>query len=225
MDGIHDLGGKHGHGKVEIEGNEPTFHGRWEAAVFAMNRLGRTVGAWNNTDMFRHAVERIDPVAYLSHGYYGRWLGGIETLLVEAGVISQREISDRALTMGAQPDDRVAARPAQPTALAARAGAANDRPDASPPRYQIGDAVLTSTRVKNGHTRLPAYARGKSGVIHSLHNTWVYPDTSAHGLGEQPQHVYTVCFSGTKLWGGGDPRLFVYLDLFEDYLQPESVNE
>jgi len=88
MDGIHDLGGKHGHGKVEREEDEPAFHERWEASVFAMSGAAAASGAFNNADRFRHSIERIDPVAYLSHGYYGRWLGGIETLLVESGLLT-----------------------------------------------------------------------------------------------------------------------------------------
>ena len=82
MDGIHDLGGKQGYGEVDKSGSDEVFHGRWEAAVFAMAGAGSAAGAWFNVDKFRHAVERIDPKAYLDHGYYGRWLGGIETLLV-----------------------------------------------------------------------------------------------------------------------------------------------
>lgn len=56
--------------------------------MFVISAVGPAAGAWNNTDRFRHGVERIDPVSYLADGYYGRWLGGIETLLVEAGALS-----------------------------------------------------------------------------------------------------------------------------------------
>ena len=101
MDGIHDFGGKQGFGRVLREDDEPVFHGRWEAKVFALVGAARSAGAFMNSDQFRHAVERIDPVAYLSHGYYGRWLGGLENLLVEAGVLSTDEIAARALELGA----------------------------------------------------------------------------------------------------------------------------
>ena len=30
MDGVHDMGGMDGFGKVEPEPNEPVFHHRWE---------------------------------------------------------------------------------------------------------------------------------------------------------------------------------------------------
>ena len=106
--GVHDLGGRQGFGAVRRDGEEKNFHRRWEASVFAMASVGQVTSAWNNVDRFRHAVERIDPDAYLKHGYYGRWLGGIETLLVEAGVISQEELNQRCLELGAPQENSVA---------------------------------------------------------------------------------------------------------------------
>ena len=76
MDGIHDLGGKPGFGAVDKAGADETFHEKWEASVFALLEVGPMTGAWLNADRFRHAIERIEPEAYLAHGYYGRWLGG-----------------------------------------------------------------------------------------------------------------------------------------------------
>ncbi len=35
MDGIHDMGGMHGFGKVEPEPNEPVFHADWEGHCLA----------------------------------------------------------------------------------------------------------------------------------------------------------------------------------------------
>ena len=32
MDGVHDMGGMDGFGKVEVEKNEPVFHASWEGA-------------------------------------------------------------------------------------------------------------------------------------------------------------------------------------------------
>ena len=39
MDGVHDMGGMDGFGKVEPEPNEPVFHHRWEGRVLAMSDL------------------------------------------------------------------------------------------------------------------------------------------------------------------------------------------
>jgi nitrile hydratase len=226
MDGIHDLGGKHGFGNVTIEANEPVFHYRWEASVFAMAGAGSLAGGWNYTDQFRHAIERIDPVAYLTHSYYGRWLGAIETLLVEAGIVHQEEINARAVSMGASTDDLVAARPSlNPDPLGARPDIeGTPRQIERPAKFKVDDRIITASEIKAGHTRLPAYARGKIGRVIHCHNAWVYPDTAAHGQGEQPQHLYTIEFSGTELWGpNGDDALKVHLDLFEPYLSPHPV--
>ena len=100
MDGIHDLGGKQGFGAVVRETDEPVFHARWESRVFGLIRVGGG-GASRNIDHFRHAIERIDPVAYLTHGYYGRWLGGLETMIVEAGILERAAITRRAIELGA----------------------------------------------------------------------------------------------------------------------------
>jgi len=54
----------------------------------------------------------------------------------------------------------------------------------------------------------------------------VFPDTNAHGLGEQPTHLYTVTFTGAELWGdGAEPGTAVSLDLFEPYLSSEYSSE
>ena len=46
MDGIHDMGGMDGFGKVEPEPNEPAFHAPWEGRVLAMQRALGYAGAW-----------------------------------------------------------------------------------------------------------------------------------------------------------------------------------
>lgn len=222
MDGIHDMGGKQGFGPVLPEVDEPVFHERWEARVFAIMLGARRAGILKNGDQFRYAIERIDPVAYLTHGYYGRWLGGLETLLVEAGVVSQASLGERVAERGGDPGAGVAARPAaQPDVIAYGSQEVHSRrPLSAAPRFRVGEPVRASSTPKVGHTRLPAYARGRTGWIHSWHDGWVFPDSNAHGLGENPQHLYTVAFAGETLWGpDGEPGLTVYLDLFESYLE------
>lgn len=221
MDGIHDLGGRQGFGAVDPEIDEPVFHGRWEALVFTLTRTARAAGALQNTDQFRFAVERIDPIAYLTQGYYGRWLGGLESLLIEAGVLSTDAITSRLVALGGDPADRIAARPdpaRKPFAAPAESGAR--RPLTNPPRFEVGETVRTTSIPFAGHTRLPAYARGRLGRVVAWHDGWVYPDSNAEGRGEQPQHLYTVAFNGTELWGSsGDAGVLLHLDLFEPYLE------
>lgn len=221
MEGIHDLGGVEGFGPVEPEEDEPTFHERWEARVFVIIRaLGR---AWArvNIDQFRHAIERIDPAAYLTHTYYGRWLGGIENMLVEAGVVTQDEINAR---VEAQRGELglIAARPnPKPDTIPQAELEGARRPLDTEPRFAVGERVVTRNHAVPGHTRLPRYARAKVGTVVLYHDGWVYPDTNAHGRGENPQHLYTVAFDGEILWGDGcEPGVSVRVDLFEPYLVP-----
>jgi nitrile hydratase len=52
------------------------------------------------------------------------------------------------------------------------------------------------------------------------HGVHVFPDTNAHGLGEQPRHLYGVRFEARELWGGtAAAREAVHLDLWESYLE------
>ena len=219
MDGIHDLGGKHGYGQVDREVDEPTFHAPWEAKVFSLMLASGPAGAWFCSDRFRHLVERVDPVSYLSDGYYGRWLGGIETGLVEAGVLSQEAIQSRYIELGGLKSDRVAASPVgNPEPLGDFPQEFHSQREVPQARYSVGDSVITDTQVKHGHTRLPAYARGKKGKIVACHGGWVYPDSNAHGKGEDPQNLYTLEFQGEELWGENSEPMSLCLDLFEPYL-------
>jgi nitrile hydratase len=71
------------------------------------------------------------------------------------------------------------------------------------------------------HTRLPRYARGKSGTIERDHGVFVFSDTSVYSRGEKPQHLYSVQFLARELWGDqAAPQDSVYLDMFDDYLEP-----
>ena len=58
MNGVHDMGGMHGFGKVEPEPDEPPFHAEWEGRVLALQRAIRFTRAWN-IDMSRDAQERL----------------------------------------------------------------------------------------------------------------------------------------------------------------------
>ncbi len=72
-----------------------------------------------------------------------------------------------------------------------------------------------------GHTRLPLYLRGHVGEITELHGTHVFPDSNAHGAGENPQPLYTVRFSAREVWGTArHPGDTVSADLWEPYLEP-----
>ena len=42
-----------------------------------------------------------------------------------------------------------------------------------------------------------------TGVIEAVRDGFVFPDTNAHGKGENPQWVYTVVFDGARDLGRG----------------------
>jgi len=73
MNGVHDMGGMDGFGKVEVEPNEPMFHTAWEARVLAMVRAMGAAGAFN-IDTSRFYREALPPHVYLSSSYYKKWL-------------------------------------------------------------------------------------------------------------------------------------------------------
>jgi nitrile hydratase subunit beta len=188
MNGVHDMGGQHGHGPVVVEAAEPVFHQPWEGRVYALMVLARGCGVFNLDEM-RRAIEELPPARYLGSSYYERWLAALEALLQEEG--------------------------------ASAPGTPPEPPAASPPpRYRAGDHVRTRNVQPRHHTRLPRYARGKSGVVELVHGPYVLPDGSAHDLPPFWQPVYTVRFTAPELWGeDGNPRDEVTLDLWEEYLE------
>jgi len=84
--------------------------------------------------------------------------------------------------------------------------------------HRRGDLVRTSTVDPDHHTRLPAYARGKTGVVIGTDGVHPLADLRARGI-EQPQQVYLVRFTAQELFGQGDHS--VTLSLWEEYLSDE----
>jgi nitrile hydratase beta subunit len=218
MNGVHDMGGMTCFGPIVREGQEPVFHAPWERRVFAMTMLA--MGQVDTLDAFRHAIERMDPVHYLSSSYYEHWLAALETLAVEKGILTKEELA----TGTTQTPSGGAATPLLPEAVSAvvQRGVSTQRQTGrTTPRFKPGDRIVARNFNPSGHTRLPRYVRGKQGVIDRVHGAFVYPDTNAHGGGEQPQPVYCVRFDARELWGPtAVGRDSLYIDLWEDYLEP-----
>lgn len=218
MNGAQDLGGQMGFGPVNPERDEPVFHGDWEKRVLALTLAAGAMGHWS-IDESRHARETLHPVDYLSSSYYEIWIKGLERLLLRHGFVTEEEVkAGQAITGAPKPKRVLAAADVLPTL--ARGGPTN-RDKAGAPRFKVGDRVRTIVINPAGHTRLPRYARGKVGTIEMLHGAHVFPDTSAHGQGEQPDWLYTVSFAAPELWGrDADPTSTVSVDAWEAYLEP-----
>lgn len=223
MNGIHDLGGAQGYGPVEREENEPPFHAGWEPAMVAIMRAGLSQGLYT-IDEFRHGIERMDPAEYLATSYYEHWLDGVTRVLVEKGIVEPAELEARTAFFRERPRAGAGEAVAKPPPVVQRQRPAEHpwrRETDAAPRFAPGDAVITRVIHPQGHTRLPRYARGKRGIVAQVHGVCVFPDTNAHGLGEEPQPVYSVRFDAQELWGASaESNDAVHIDLWESYLLP-----
>ncbi len=217
MNGVHAMGGMHGMGPLEPEPDEPVFHEPWESRVFA---LVQRVGPWGrgrNWGGFRFALESIPAADYLRMSYYERWF---EALLVDRLVGSALVTAAELESGHADPDLP------GPTLLppSTRGSAESAQLDVEvAPRFRPEQRVRARNMHPHGHTRLPRYARGKSGTVVRVHGVFNLQDTdlNGHGFGDRPQHVYTVRFTARELWGDRvTERDAVYVDLWEDYLEP-----
>ena len=215
MNGVHDMGGMEGFGPIAPEANEPVFHERWEGRALALTLAAGAWGRWT-LDQSRHARERIPGADYLRMSYYEKWIAGLVALLVESGLVRRKEIEDAHAAPGAAKSSPRLTADRVKSALAS--GGPTQRAIPAAPRFAIGQAVGARNMNPSGHTRLPRYVRGKRGTITRHHGAHVFPDTNAHGLGEQPQHLYQVRFEARELWGDAQ-RNAVYLDLWESYLE------
>ena len=217
MDGIHDMGGMHGFGKVEPEPNEPVFHAPWEGRTLALNRAMGYTGIWT-IDQTRYGIEKLPPDVYLTSSYYRKWEIRLENLIVELGLAGADEIkAGHALRPGKQLKRKLTAADV-PNTLSR---GSFSRPAKTPARFKAGDRVRTKNIHPETHTRLPRYAREKVGVVEAIRGCHVFPDTAALGKGDDPQWLYTVLFDGRELWGEtSDPSLKVSIEAFEPYLEP-----
>jgi nitrile hydratase beta subunit len=217
MNGIHDMGGMHGLGAIQVEKNEPVFHARWEGRVIAMRRATAATG--KITLGLREAIESIPAADYLRMSYYERWFTALSEQLVASGLVTAAEVASGRPAKGSV-KAAPALTPADAAALSFRVAAAMLKVNVAP-RFQVGQQVRARNINPVGHTRLPRYARGRAGVIEQDRGVQAFPDTHLTAPAQSAQHVYSVRFSARELWGEqASPRDAVYLDLWDDYLEP-----
>ena len=216
MNGIHDMGGMHGMGPIEPEKNEPVFHAAWEGRAFALSMA--VDGDWPyGAD--RYQIELIPPEEYLRQSYYEKWVTSLVELMVKAGMVTPAEIASGKAIEPRTKASHVLTAAEVPSVVAAGDPASRKVP--ATPHFRAGQHVRARNMNPVGHTRLPRYTRGKIGTIERDYGVFEFPDTSAKGLGEKPQHVYSVRFAARELWGEQARRYdSVYVDLWDDYLEP-----
>ena len=217
MKGGHDLGGQLEMGPInpEPEAQEPVFHADWERRVFALTLATGMLGKWN-IDESRHARERQDPLTYVQNSYYENWLEGLETLLLEKGLVDTEELV-LATNISSQTKESLSVpNPILATKILA-SGVPSTMEANSEPLYCIDDSVLVKASETAGHTRVPKYAQGATGAVVAQLGCHNFPDSNAQGIHEG-KFLYRVSFSGVDLWSHSSTQTEVLIDLWEPYL-------
>jgi len=235
MSRIHDMGGRFGDGPIPDKDDAVVFHSTWEARALATTLAAGALGAWN-IDAGRHARETLRPRDYACFSYYEKWIAALADLLVARGVLEAEDLERAARIARGQAEahapailDHAAIR--GPDVLASQFKVVPyRRPGGPAPLFEPGQRVRTKTynpnhRKPGGHTRLPAYAMGRTGTVLCCHGAHVLPDSNAHFMGESPMPLYAVEFGASALWEGDaeDQGDMMVLDLWQDYL--ERVDE
>lgn len=203
MDGIHDLGGMEGFGPPDVEADEPVFHFEWERRALGMTFCSFVLGI-SNGGQFRHSIERMDPVHYLTSRYYEHWLTGVATRLVETGRVNLDELEARA------GGDFPLSRPVADSGI-----------EVLPPTpdLAVGDEVRVRHVTTRGHTRCPRYVRGRRGVVTRIDAASSLPDMEAHVEERRAEPICCVRFTAAELWGTGAEEAVVHVDLWSSYLE------
>ena len=195
MDGVHDMGGMHGFGKVPIEHDEPLYHEPWEGRAAA---LARSLMRNTTVDHFRYTIEQMPPHQYLASRYYERWLWAAERMAAEQGLL----------------DGTAPGPDASPTAAEAPA-------ETTSPRFAPGQRVRIANPVIAGHTRVPRYVRRQVGTVVRRSCTWPHPtESAATGRHGPPEHVYAVAVAASDVFGPDADHTLV-VDVWERDLEEQ----
>lgn len=223
MNGVHDMGGMHGFGPIDIEADEPVFHEKWEGRVYGMVTSIReeldVYGPYGS----RHYIENIPPARYLASSYYEKWMLALESALVSKGLLTAEEIDARTREFGEDPSAEVATRNDPELAKRVRERIYKPQPleqqaDSSP-LFAVGDEVAVRNIHPVGHTRLPRYVRGKRGVIAGIYGAQGFQDEPTVA-DSSPQHVYSVVFEADELWGeNAELNQSLYIDMWECWME------
>jgi len=66
---------------------------------------------------------------------------------------------------------------------------------------------------------MPAYIRGRTGVVVGVSPAYPFPDAHAHGVAADDEATYDVRFRADELWPGAAEPALVHVGVFESYLE------
>lgn len=217
MNGIHDMGGMDGFGKVEAPASEPPFHEAWEGRVLALNRVMQATGEWN-IDVGRYWIEVLPPEVYLASSYYRKWFLRLENLCLAKGLVSRDELAAGRSAGPGRPLQGAVVTGAEAAKTLVRGNF--DCPAVAPARFKLGERVRARNIHPKSHTRLPRFVRGHVGVIERIVGSHIFPDARVADGVNRPEWLYTVTFDNRELWGAdADPTVRVSVEAFEAYLE------
>lgn len=92
----------------------------------------------------------------------------------------------------------------------------------STPRFVPGQRVRIADRTPPSHHRVPAYAKGRLGVVERVCGLHGQPEIFIRGDGRPPQRIYRVRIAQTDLWPTyeGAAKDTLDLEVFEHWLEP-----
>ena len=211
MNGIHDMGGMQGLGEIGYIESEPGFHEPWEVRLFALVQAMRSGG-------LRPYIERIPAADYLRMSYYERWYTALLTRIIESGVVTLAEVeSGRADPASVKATSALT--PAAAGEILFRT-ARTEQDIELTPQFHVGDRVRGRNIHPATHTRMPRYTRGKTGVVERDRGVFNLPDSEQGPAEPKPQHVYLIRYTAGELWGVEASTHTLYIDMWEDYLEP-----
>jgi nitrile hydratase len=217
MNGVHDMGGMQGFGPIRPEQYAAASDAPWQERILAIYLMLGRWGKWNS-DFARQTRESLPPVVYLGLDYNQRRYAQVVELLVGAGMVTRAEIESGMPTLGTPRLTPPLTAGQVPVWFAS--GTSRKRGLSIAPRFRVGQGVRSRDINPVTHTRLPRYARGRLGTIIRDYGVSVFPDSNAQGLGEKPQHLYSVQFEARELWGKqARARDKVCIDMWDDYLE------
>jgi nitrile hydratase len=212
------MGGMQDFGPIHPEKIEPVFHARWEGRIAAIFSALGNLKKWN-TDIGRQTRELLPAPVYVALSYHQLRYAQVVELVVGSGLATRAEVDSGHRAKGTEkaiPEFTKDKVPAWFTK-----GNSKTRAAAAAPKFQVGQRVRARNIHPATHTRLPRYARGKSGIVERDHGGFVFPDSNAQRRDEKPQHVYSVRFSARELWGEqANSKDTVIVAMWDDYLEP-----